>query len=154
MFSNKTCCITGHRDFPVEKRLHIQDELEKALRLAIADGYTHFISGFARGIDLTFARLVAEYKQDIGGITLEAAIPYRNRLNSRDGYFEKYIKHCDKIHICTEAYHPSCFHKRNDYMLEKSSRLIAVYDGRQGGGTFSMIKKAEKLKRDVFLIQI
>jgi len=150
---NKTCCVSGHRQFPLEKRIYIQDELEKALRLAIADGYTHFISGFARGIDLTFARLVAEYKQSLD-ITLEAAIPHRNRLYNRDAFLQKYLKACDETYVCCEDYHTSCYKKRNDYMVEKSSRLIAVYDGRESGGTYYTIKKAENLGKDIVFIRI
>ena len=59
----KTCCVTGHRDIPQDKRTYVETELKKEVLAAIADGYTHFISGFAEGVDLTFAALVAEQKE-------------------------------------------------------------------------------------------
>ena len=43
----KTCCVTGHRDIPEDKKEFVIAELEKEIRAAVADGYTRFISGFA-----------------------------------------------------------------------------------------------------------
>ena len=43
----KTCCITGHRDIPAEKKKFVEEELRKEVVAAIEDGYTRFISGFA-----------------------------------------------------------------------------------------------------------
>ena len=51
----KTCCVTGHRDIPVEKQGFVEEALRREVAAAIEDGYTRFISGFAAGVDLMFA---------------------------------------------------------------------------------------------------
>ena len=35
----KTCCITGHRDIPAEKKKFVEEELRKEVAAAIEDGY-------------------------------------------------------------------------------------------------------------------
>ncbi len=62
--SAKTCCVTGHRDIAVDKLDYVKDELKKEVSQAVGDGYTHFISGFARGTDLLFASIVANLMPD------------------------------------------------------------------------------------------
>lgn len=44
----KTCCITGHRDIPAEKKEFVEEELRKEVAAAIEDGYTRFISGLPK----------------------------------------------------------------------------------------------------------
>ena len=61
----KTCCVTGHRDVPVGKEQYVEEALRKEVLAAIAAGYTRFISGFADGVDLTFAAIVAAEKNKI-----------------------------------------------------------------------------------------
>ena len=39
-------------------------------------------------------------------------------------------------------------------MLQKSQRVIAVYDGRKRGGTLYTINRAHSLDRDVRMIRI
>lgn len=59
----KTCCITGHRDIPAEKKEFVEEALRREVAAAIEDGYTRFISGFAEGADLMFAAVVAAAKK-------------------------------------------------------------------------------------------
>jgi uncharacterized phage-like protein YoqJ len=39
-------------------------------------------------------------------------------------------------------YHPAKMQKRNEYMVDNSDFVIAVFDGEQKGGTFNCIKYA------------
>jgi len=54
----KVCCVTGHRMIPSEQLERVEFELRGLIRQAIGAGYYTFISGFAEGADLVFARLV------------------------------------------------------------------------------------------------
>ena len=40
----KTCCVTGHRTIPKSELERVREELEWEIRIAVAEGYTHFIS--------------------------------------------------------------------------------------------------------------
>ena len=120
---------------------------------AIDDGYTHFISGFAEGVDLYFAEIVAELKSEYN-ITLEAAIPYRNRMKTKDVVFKQSIRHCDIIGILAEEYTKSCFMNRNRFMVQVSGRVIAVYDGREKGGTLFTMRYASTLEKEIKIIKL
>lgn len=78
--NGKTCCVTGHRDIPAAQIGYVEQELRREVKAAIADGYTCFISGFADGVDLIFAAIVAEQKEFFQELFLEAAIPYAGRI--------------------------------------------------------------------------
>ena len=150
----KICCVTGHRDIAPEMIDFVKKELHKEIVLAIKNGYSHFISGFAVGVDLIFADIVVELKSEYFNITLEAAIPYRKRLEARDKEFQRLIRKCDKVVIKSKHYTRSCFIIRNLYMVEKSERVIAVYDGREKGGTEFTICKARASQRELRIISI
>lgn len=48
----------------------------------------------------------------------------------------------------------NCYMNRNRYMVQKSERVIAVYDGGDKSGTLFTMKYAYMLERDVHEIQI
>ncbi len=151
--SNKTCCITGHRKIAPEKLDFVKSSLNQAIKKALDEGYTHFISGFAEGIDLIFAAIIVEFKNH-HPITLEAAIPYTNRLKTPDSTFQKLINHCDIVKSHSTDYAPHCFMRRNRYMVDNSTLIIAVHDGRETGGTIATIKYAKQIGREIACIHI
>ena len=152
----KTCCVTGHRDIPAERIDHIKTSLEYEVDRAISDGFTCFISGFADGADLLFAGIVAERIAKNPTLKLIAAIPYRRRLDTlqKSGRTKALIDLCAEIYIAAEEYHPSVYAKRNRYMVERSDRVIAVYDGREKGGTAGTIRLAHSMKKDLVEIAV
>ncbi len=108
----KSICVTGHRDIDESISEHVKSELRREIMIAIEADYSEFISGFAKGVDLLFASIVAEFKETYP-IKLEAAIPYRNRITSSNSEFQRLMAMCDKIGIISEQYSPQCFIKRN-----------------------------------------
>ena len=139
-----TCCVTGHRKIPAEKMLYVQKNLYQRVEQAIHEGYVHFISGFASGVDLLFAEAVVSFKNDFP-ITLEAAIPYPGRLDTPDAAFRRLIKECDSVKVHATQYSKSCYMVRNRYMVDCSSLVIAVHDGRKTGGTAATVKYANMI---------
>lgn len=148
----KTCCITGHRDIPEEKVLFIQEALQNEINAAIRDGYRRFLSGFALGADILFARLVIEAKKAYPDIILEAALPYPTWMNHRKKEDKVLLASCSAVGVHSPAYSQACFSVRNRYMAEESSRVIAVYDGRPKGGTINTLRHARLLGKDVRMI--
>ncbi len=137
-----TCCVTGHRKIEGMSDADIREKLQVAIEQAINDGYTHFISGFANGVDLMFAEIVVELKAQYP-ISLEAAIPYRGRMETKNKRFQKLLAQCDKVSVASEVYHKGCYLERNRQMVDQSSLVIAVYDGRESGGTAYTVRYAE-----------
>lgn len=149
-----TCCVTGHRDIPIDRITYVEQELQHEVLAAIEDGYTRFISGFAKGVDLMFASIVAEEKNHHPTITLEAAIPYAGRLKTKDKRFHDLLRACNSIKVECQAYTPACFIQRNRYMVGQAQRVIAVYDGRERGGTLFTMRYAHTLGREIRVIKV
>lgn len=147
----KTCCVTGHRDIPAEQVGHIKKSLEQEVDRAISDGFTCFVSGFADGVDLLFVGIVAARIAKNPALKLVAAIPYRRRLDAlqKSGRTKALIDLCAEIYVAAEDYHPSVYAKRNRYMVERSDRVIAVYDGREKGGAVGTIRLAHTMGKEL-----
>ena len=131
----KTCCVTGHRDIPQKEINKVKAALRREVDLAVKEGFTRFMSGFAEGVDQYFAEIVLEKKKKNPALELIAVIPYQKRL---DNLMEKrrtyeMLEACADVVVMQEKYHPSVYSHRNRYMAEHSDRVIAVYDGREKG---------------------
>lgn len=151
MTKESTCCFTGHRDIKAAEIKSIQEALQQQVLTAIQEGYTRFLCGMASGADLLFAQVVAELKEQYP-ILLEAALPYQARLRSTNPTFRQLLPACDIVEIHSPAYHGGCYQKRNRYMVDESSRLIAVYNGSEKGGTFSTLQYARQCSLQVIII--
>ena len=141
--------MTGHRDIAEEHLETVRAGLRREIVRAVAEGYTRFLSGFARGADLYFAEIVAELKGSDPAIRLEALLPYRARLYSREPLFRGLIAACDRVDVQSEDYTPTCFFARDRALVEAASLVIAVYDGRPSGGTRYTLRCARSLGREV-----
>lgn len=56
---------------------------------------------------------------------------------------------CTEMVVIQEEYQPSVYSQRNRYMAERSDRVIAVYDGREKGGTVRTIRFAYSLQKEL-----
>ena len=54
---------------------------------------------------------------------------------------------CAEVHVISETYHDSVYRDRNRFMVDRSQLVIAVYDGRAGGGTARTLAYARKTGR-------
>ena len=147
------CCFTGHRP---EKLNRSEEEVKKlldsAIRQAIADGFTTFITGMARGVDIWAAEIVLKLRKEYKDIKLICASPY-------DGFEKKWSADWQKRHntiwksadlqkfICP-GFSMGCFQIRNEWMVNHSTRVIAVFNGEKGG-TKNTIDYAKKRNVDV-----
>ncbi len=147
----KTCCVTGHRDLPQKEINYVKAALKREVDSAAADGFTRFMSGFGEGVDQYFAEIVLEKKKANPELELIAVIPYQKRLDSLNGKDRTYkmLEACAEVIVVQEEYHPSVYSKRSRYMAERSDRVIAVYDGREKGGTVRTIRFAHQMKKEL-----
>lgn len=150
----KTCCVTGHREIPADKLVYAETELRKAVIAATSDGYTRFINGGAAGADLLFAAIVAELKAQGRPLFLETALPYSGRRKSKNQDFQEMLAACDEVKSFSERYNRGCYFVRNRYMVDESSLVIAVYDGRDSGGTAFTMRYAHNQGRTIQIIRI
>ena len=159
----KTCGFTGYRPhklpFDSEESPRcklLKAAISRAVMRAIDDGYSHFICGFAPGSDMYFAEAVLEAKKECPHIILESALPCETQANKwreevRRRYFDLLAK-CDKETCISHSCKKDCYLKRNDYMLNKADRIIAVYDGKRGG-TMYTVNRAKRMGKELIVIE-
>ena len=148
----KICGVTGHREIPAEYMEQAEQGLRGEIEKAITDdGYTYFISGFADGADQLFARIVLEKAKENPALRLEAAIPYRNRYKRlmEDERTKAMLEACAKVAVISEEWASNVYMKRNRYMVIQADRVIAVYDGREKGGTVSTIRMVHAQRKEM-----
>ena len=146
-------CFTGHRP---EKLTQSESEifagLEREIKKAYADGINVFITSMARGVDIWAVEIVLKLRKEHGDIKLICASPY-------DGFEKKWSADWQKRYntiwnsadlqkfICP-GFSMGCFQIRNEWMVNHSSRVIAVSNGEKGG-TKNTIDYARKEQVDV-----
>lgn len=147
MERNTTCCFTGHRpdklpwgtDETDSCCLALKECLYEALKQAYEDGFRHFICGMARGADFYFAEGALRLREVHGDVTLEAARPCETQPDSwpmeDQCRYREILSRCDFETLVQHNYDRLCMIRRNHYMVDRSSRIIAVYDGVPHGGT-------------------
>ena len=150
------CCFTGHRP----EKLHlpknkIRELLRVAIKQAIHDGFTTFISGMARGIDMWAAELVLEEKNKNSKIKLICAIPlmgFERSWNEQEKQtYRSIIAKADYVKYVSDHYFRACFQVRNEWMVNHSHRVIATYNG-ESGGTRNTINYAKRMGVDIINI--
>ncbi len=160
-----TCCFTGHRpdklpwgadeDDPRCKALKasIQKELEKLYR----QGYRHFISGMAQGADLYFAEGVLALREAHSDVTLEGAVPCLTQADcwpqSQQERWRAILDACDLETLVQERYDRYCMLRRDRYIVDRSSAILAAFDGTPGG-TMYTLNYAMTRKLDILLLDL
>lgn len=155
---SKTCAFTGHRPEKIYgKEAYVITELRKEIIAAIEDGYTTFVSGGSRGVDLWAADVVLELQRKNKDIHLVCAIPFPGFDDRWPMDWKKHLqlvmKKADHIQIIDQAYNPGAYQKRNEFMCDNASRIIAVYNGRPSG-TRNTIEYASTQGIPVRLIEL
>jgi len=168
----KTCCFSGHRpkSFPWKndesdpRCVWLKSRIYEEIARASDDGFTRFMAGGAQGVDMWAAEAVLEFKRKNKDreVTLSLVIPFLNYA----GYFsnEEKARLIDIIEGSDERILTSNedergkstlkYYRRNEYMVDNSSRLIAVYEEKPGGrgGTKYTVDYAKKSGIDVVII--
>ena len=142
------CCFTGHRP---EKLSWPEKEviawLEAEILKAIDDGLITFISGMARGVDIWAAEIVLRLRDEGKPVHLICASPFEGfELSWPDDWKRRYndvMRRADIVKFVCSGYSRGCFQIRNEWMVDRSARVIAVYNG-EAGGTRNTITYANK----------
>lgn len=145
----KTCCFTGHRPEKLPWKSEsdprctaLKERLRAAVEQAYADGFRHFICGMARGADFYFCEAVLALREDHPDVKVEAAIPCEEQAArwgeaDRARYFAL-VERCDWETMVQRRYDRWCMLKRDRYMVDQASRIIAVYNGTLGGTMYTV----------------
>ena len=134
----RACSFTVHRPERLEMRPNrVISWLEQEIRNAVDAGYTDFISGMQRGVDIWAAEIVLKLKAEGKPVKLIAACAW-NGMEDRweQNWQERYkaiLIDADKTVYVSRYPGRAAFFERNHWMVDHSSRLIGVYTGAPGG---------------------
>ena len=165
-FANKmVCCFTSHRSQKLPWSFNEQDErcliMKKQLYFeiekAIKEGYNTFLCGMALGFDMICAETVLDLKKKYNFIKITGAIPCKNQdykwNNKKKKRYRNLLNQLDGIRCIYKKYNGSkCMIERNKYMVNNSSKMIALFNGLPGG-TSTTIEYAKNQGLKIVIIR-
>lgn len=162
---NKTAAaFTGHRPQKFPWRYDELDPRCVALKAvlteqitALADaGITQFLSGMAEGTDVWSALSVLALQEKNPKVKLHCILPCREQADkwaaSSQDLYHSILERADSIVYVSRAYHKNCMLERNRFLVDHASALLAVYNGEWRGGTAATMRYAQKLGREIIVI--
>ncbi|MBE5758204.1 MAG: DUF1273 domain-containing protein [Clostridiales bacterium] len=141
----ETACLTGHRPKSLpwgyneekENCIRFKKDLYKLFTGAIEYGLKNYMVGMAEGFDMIGCETLINLKKNHKEIFVIAVVPCKNQeIKWKPEQQKKYhtlLKKCDAVIILQEEYTTDCMNKRNKYMVEHSSVVIACYNGKPSG---------------------
>lgn len=161
---SRRVAFTGYRpqkmpfgfDEQDERCIDFKKRLRDTIESFIWQGYQHFISGGAMGMDMYAAEIVLELKKKYPEILLEMVSPFDGQTakwapeyqQRHDALFEK----ADIVTATGHAFTKSCMFVRNRYLVDNADMLLAAFDG-QPGGTEMTIRYAKQMGIQVCCIK-
>ena len=146
-----TCCFSGHRILP---NVFQAEEIKKAVYNAINDGFSVFLIGMAIGFDtLCFKELLKIRKEK--SVKIIACVPcrdqseYFNRFQKKE--YDELLPLSDEIIYLSDSYSEGCMQRRNEFMVDNSSRLICYLRSNRGG-TYSTVKYAAEKNIEIIYL--
>ena len=157
------CTFTGHRESKLPwgenesdvRCIELKQRLYDAVEAVYRSGKRHFICGMASGCDIYFCEAVIKLREEHPEVSLEAAIPFEEQSKlwspRQKRRYDRLVSECDYQTVVQRDYSPECYARRNRYMVDCSSVLIAAFNGRPGG-TMSTLLYA--MRQGVEIIQL
>lgn len=132
------CCFTGHR--PEKLKLSEQKLaalLETEIKRAIASGFTTYITGMAKGVDLIAAEIVLRLRERDDRLKLICALPHPGFGQHWGGEwterFQRVLAQADLSRTICPGFSRASYQARNEWMVRHSALVIAVFNGESGG---------------------
>lgn len=145
--------LTGHRPARLKYSSYLEtddwrrivDWLKDQIKaLGVTDAYC----GMAEGCDCIYALAVIELKKEAYTINLHCVLPCDNYQCNY--YIYDYIKkYADTWISLSKEFYRGCDDARDQYMVDHSDKLFAIWDGIKAGGVYSTIRKAQKKNVDI-----
>lgn len=144
---SRTCCFTGHRQIPLEKRAEIAGQLERVIVSLYQRGVRFYGAGGALGFDCLAAQTVLRLRESCPGMKLILVLPC---LTQTQGWpaadvaeYERIKRLANKVVYTSQAYTAGCMHKRNRHLVDNSS-VCVCYLTKDSGGTAYTVRYARE----------
>ena len=152
-----TCAFIGHRP----ERLQLSEEqvkewLAEQIERAADAGYTDFITGMQRGVDLWAAEVVLKLIDNDRQIRLIAACAFHGMeenwdMDWKDRYYYV-LSRSELVYYISDKPDRRAYLARNHWMVDRASRLITVYS-ETPGGTNETVEYARQKERDIVSLE-
>lgn len=148
-----TMALTGHRPQRLKYSRYLETDdwrpIIDWLKQQIKElGVTDAISGMAEGSDCVYALAVIELKDEGYDIKLHCVLPCDN-YQCNYYIYNKIKKYADTWTSLSKDFYKGCDNVRDQYMVDNSDKLFAIWDGIEAGGVWSTIRKAQKKGLDI-----
>ncbi len=140
-----TLGVTGHRP---QKLGGFGTEVHVKLRKLARKVISHYgpgmvITGMALGWDMAVAQACVDL-----GVPFTAAIPFKGQeskwLNESQVLYQELLKHAAAIVVVSPGgYSADAMYRRNEWIVDHSTILAALWDGQPNGGTYNCLQYAK-----------
>lgn len=142
---------TGHRPnklggYDDETFARLVFTAKRALKVL---GATHVVSGMALGWDMALAQAAYELN-----IPFTAAVPFKGQqsrwpLKSQLQFKQLLERASHVVIVCDGEYASWKMQKRNEWMVDNSTVMLALWNGDEKGGTYNCVRYAGKAGKTV-----
>ena len=158
------CAFTGHRpkSFPWDydesapSCILLKEVLATQISALAEQGVTDFLSGMAQGVDLWSSQIVLDLQKKNPALKLHCVLPCKGQESkwtaSAQERYRSILAQANEVVYVGQEYNRDCMLKRNRYLVDHSSILLAVYNGTWRSGTGATVRYAQKLKREIIII--
>lgn len=120
-------------------------------------GIKIFLTGCAIGVDIWCGEIVLNLKEKYNDIQLYCILPCKNQhIKWNENYKKRFnylIYNCTKHILIQQEYSYNCFFKRNKYLVDKATIILAVYDKTiSKSGTKNTINHAINSNKNLIII--
>ena len=160
----KCCAFTGHRpskfpwryDETDSRCVALKAKLTKQITKLAEAGVTDFFSGMAEGVDTYCAQIVLDLRKENPALNLHCVLPCEGQADSWSGSARErhhaILEQADFVDYVSREYYDGCMLARNRRLIDQTGILLAVYNGERRGGTAATVRYAQKIGREIFMI--
>lgn len=139
-----TVAFTGHRTYSGEAA----ESLAEALRELYSEGYRIFLCGMAWGFDLAAAEAVVALQSEYDDVELVAVVPHATFgdmfWGEQKRLYDFVLSKAQSSVVLGQQEGDLAYIRRNDYLVDNASYVLAWWDGRPTGGTAYTVAKARR----------
>lgn len=161
---NTACAFTGHRpkSFPwkynetAPECVLLKEVLAAQIKMLADSGVMVFLSGMAQGVDLWSSQIILDLQKKNPALKLHCVLPCKEQESkwtaSAQETYHSILAQASEVTYVGQKYSRDCMLKRNRWMVDHSSILLAVYNGARRSGTGATISYARQRQREIIVI--
>ncbi len=139
-----TVAFTGRRTYTGER----DEQLRLAVERLYGQGYRVFLTGMASGFDLAAGEAVVQLKNSLPQLQLWCIVPYEGHRESlpraEHKLYDLLLQAAENVVTLAARYDKTVFLRRNDFLVEQASMIVAYYDGGSGGTAYTLRRAVAK----------